>query len=207
MGLGAVLTQKIDGVEKVNSYASRTFTDREKSFFTTELECLAVIWNVEKFRLYLEGTKFQVITDHSALLWLHNLKNPSGRLARWAIKLLSYDIEIIHRKGRFHHLPDALSRMYEDSVENLNCLNYQEDPWYVNRHNDILREPKKFHDWKVVGDKIFHKVPDSLRSSITGEEHEWKYVIPLPNRPRILAESHDQISPFRNREDLRQNLQ
>jgi len=60
-----------------------------------------------------------VITDHSSLRWLHNLKNPTGRLARWALELLEYDYEVIHRKGALHHVPDELSRMYEgDEIEN-----------------------------------------------------------------------------------------
>ena len=58
----------------------------------------------------LFGTKFEVITDHSALVWLMNLKDPNGRLARWAIYLQSYDFEIIHRKGTNHTNVDALSR-------------------------------------------------------------------------------------------------
>jgi len=55
-----------------------------------------------------------MITDHISLRWLYNLKNP-GRLARWALELLEleYDYEVIHRKVALHHVPDALSRMYE----------------------------------------------------------------------------------------------
>jgi len=55
--------------------------------------------------------------DHSSLRWLHNLKNPTGRLARWALKLLEYDYKVMHRKGALHHVPDALSRMYERDVK------------------------------------------------------------------------------------------
>jgi len=56
-----------------------------------------------------------VVTDHSSLRWLHNLqkKNPIGKLARWALELLEYDYEVIHRKAALHHVPDALSRMFE----------------------------------------------------------------------------------------------
>ncbi|XP_026830521.1 uncharacterized protein LOC113563294 [Ooceraea biroi] len=113
VGLGAVLTQTLEGKERVIAYASRALTDPEKKYSVTEQECLAVVWAVQKFRSYLEGYKFTVITDHSSLRWLHNLKNSTGRLARWALELLEYDYVVEYRKGALHHVPDALSRMFE----------------------------------------------------------------------------------------------
>ena len=106
VGLGAIISQE----GRVIAYASRSLTENERRYFTTELECLAVLWAIDKFRCDLEGYKFKVITDHSALKWLHNLKDPKGRLGRWALALQSYNFEIIHRKGKEHQAPDALSR-------------------------------------------------------------------------------------------------
>jgi len=69
--LGAVLKQEQDGDLKVIAYASRTLNPGERKFTVTEKECLAVVWGVhEKFRHYLELTKFVVRTDHMALKWL-----------------------------------------------------------------------------------------------------------------------------------------
>ena len=112
-GLGVVLTQKQEGEERVIAFASRTLSAAERNYSVTERECLAVVWGIWKFREYLEGFHFQVITDHSSLRWLSNLRNPTGRLPRWGLELQGYDIEIIHRKGALHHVPDALSRMSE----------------------------------------------------------------------------------------------
>ena len=89
-GLGAVLIQKDEnGVERSIAYASRGLYGAEANYTVSELECLAVIWSIEKFRGYLEGRHFTVVTDHSCLLWLRTIKNPTGRLARWAMKLLA----------------------------------------------------------------------------------------------------------------------
>ena len=82
----------------------------------SEIECLAVLWSIERLRVYVEGYSFTVITDHAALRWLKNLKDPTGRLARWALRMQQWDFTIIHRKGTLHSVPDALSRMYEEET-------------------------------------------------------------------------------------------
>lgn len=50
------------------------------------------------------------MTDHHSLLWLNNLKDPQGRLARWTLRLQQYRFKMVHRKGHEHVLPDVLSR-------------------------------------------------------------------------------------------------
>ncbi|CAF4671588.1 unnamed protein product, partial [Rotaria magnacalcarata] len=57
-----------------------------------------------------EGTRFTAITDHKALKWLHSTKDLNSRLARWAIQIATYDIDIQHRPGCENAPPDALSR-------------------------------------------------------------------------------------------------
>ena len=109
-GLGVVVTQVQNVEERVIAYASSILNKAERNYSTTEKECLAVVWAISKFRYYLEGYRFTVITDHSSLRWLCNLRNPTGRLARWSLDLLEYDFKIVHRKAAMHPVPDALSR-------------------------------------------------------------------------------------------------
>lgn len=91
-------------------YLSRSLNKNERKFSTTEKECLAVLFAVEKLRPYRERTKFTVVTYHYSLKWLHSIKDPVGRIARWSLHLQQYDSTVVHRKGRENVVPDALSR-------------------------------------------------------------------------------------------------
>jgi hypothetical protein len=109
-GYGAVLTQLRNGKERVISYASKSTTRSESKYGATQLELKAVVWAIEHYRHYLIGRRFQLVTDHSALKWLLNLKEPRALFARWIMKLQQYDIDLIVRPGRVHMNADALSR-------------------------------------------------------------------------------------------------
>ena len=73
---------------------------------------LAVVWAIKHFRVYLEGRKFILQTDHSALRWILSLKDPTNRLARWLACIQQYDFEVVHVKGKNNVVPDALSRRH-----------------------------------------------------------------------------------------------
>ena len=110
VGMGAVLSQIQNGVEKVICYFSKTFSKSERRYCVTRRELLAVVASIKNFHHYLYGKPFKVRSDHGALRWLLNFKNPEGQLARWFEVLASYDFHIEHRAGRSHNNADALSR-------------------------------------------------------------------------------------------------
>ena len=108
--LGAVLSQGEIGKDLPVAYASRAMIGAELNYSTTEKELLAMVYAVKHFRPYLYGRKFYLVTDHRPLVWLHNLKGPISRLARWRVLLSDYDYEIVHKPGRVNANADALSR-------------------------------------------------------------------------------------------------
>lgn len=110
MAIGAILSQKVDGLEKVVAHASRALSRQEKNYATTKKELLAVVHFTTYFRHYLLGRKFLLRTDHSSLRWLHNFSQPEGQLARWLEHLAQFDYEIEHRPAKKHAKADSLSR-------------------------------------------------------------------------------------------------
>ena len=114
--LGMVLGQIQNGKEVAISYAGRKLLAAERNYSVTEREALAVVAGVKYFQPYVYGKKFIVYTDHNAVRWLMNIKEPTGRLARWALLLQQYDFEIVHRAGKSNGNADALSRRDYDSI-------------------------------------------------------------------------------------------
>ena len=109
-GLGAVLSQIQPEGERVIAYASRTLTVSERKYETTRKELLAVVYGLQKFRQYLLGRHFTILTDHAALSWLRRTPEPMPQLARWLTYIKQFDYEVLHRPGTKHGNADGLSR-------------------------------------------------------------------------------------------------
>lgn len=188
-GLGAVLSQVYNGKEHVICYLSRSLNKCERNYTVTELECLAVLWSVEKLRCYLEGQKFTIITDHHSLVWLNNLKNPQGRLGRWVVRLQQFDYVIIHRPGKYHLVPDCLSRAIPDLTEisEIELLKENQDNWYKNLVNKIKVNPLKYPQFRISSDS------NNLYKHIKGDSDSsnWKLVIPKGKRKDIMYTFHN----------------
>ena len=87
------------GRERAIVYGGRNFSDTEKKYSITEREALSVVIAIQKWRLYLLGNHFTVVVDYQVLKWLRSLRDPTGRLARWALTLQGYDFTIQYHLG------------------------------------------------------------------------------------------------------------
>ncbi len=96
------------------AYWSATFDESQRRWSPTDRECAAVIWALKEWDYLLEGERFTLVTDHSALRYLREATtraNGNGRLIRWAIWLSAYGpFEIVHRSGKTNVVADYLSR-------------------------------------------------------------------------------------------------
>lgn len=110
----AILMQKSndDGSLHPVYYMSRKTTETEAKYKSNELEALEVIEGVKKFRKYLFGVKFKIVTDCQAFQLTLDKKDMSSspRVARWIMLLQDYDFTVEHRhRSQMKHV-DALSR-------------------------------------------------------------------------------------------------
>ncbi|GJR67599.1 putative ribonuclease H-like domain-containing protein [Tanacetum coccineum] len=119
--IGAVLGQRKNKHFQPIHYASKTMTEAQAHYTTTEKELLAVVYAFEKFRSYLVLSKSIVYTDHSAIKYLFAKKDAKPRLMRWILLLQEFDVIIQDKKGAENMAVDHLSRLenpHQDKLEN-----------------------------------------------------------------------------------------
>ncbi|GJW90013.1 reverse transcriptase domain-containing protein [Tanacetum coccineum] len=116
--VGAVLGQRKTKHFQPIHYASKTMTEAQAHYTTTEKELLAVVYAFEKFRPYLVLSKSIVYTDHSALKYLLAKQDAKPRLLRWILLLQEFDVVIRDKKGAENLAADHLSRLENPVKEN-----------------------------------------------------------------------------------------
>ncbi|GJT09391.1 reverse transcriptase domain-containing protein [Tanacetum coccineum] len=102
-------------------YASKTMTEAQAHYTTTEKELLALVYAFEKFRSYLVLSKSIMYTDHSTIKYLFAKKDAKPRLMRWILLLQEFDVIIQEKKGAENLAADHLSRLenpHQDKLEN-----------------------------------------------------------------------------------------
>ncbi|GFS52234.1 transposon Ty3-I Gag-Pol polyprotein [Trichonephila clavipes] len=112
-GLAAVLLQRFPDDNSLHPiyYMSRKTSETERKYTSYELEVLAIIEALKKFKVYILGMPFIIITDCNALTKTMSKKDLNTRIARWALNLQYYDYTILHRSGSQMAHVDALSRI------------------------------------------------------------------------------------------------
>lgn len=186
VGIGAILTQGEGLEERVIAFFSQKLNATQRKYAATERECLAVVKAIEKFRPYVEGVKFHVITDCASLIWLRNLKDPASRLARWAMLLQQYEFDLTHRKGKLNIVADALSR----AVDSLELCSISDDSLYNKILAGVLENPEKYKDFKIENATLYKYC--EVKNILGDFSYEWKIYPPAEAREKIIHSCHDE---------------
>ncbi|UYV73410.1 hypothetical protein LAZ67_10003088 [Cordylochernes scorpioides] len=139
---------------------------------------------------------FKIVTDHHALCWLKNLKDPTGRLARWALKIQEYDFDIIHKSGKKHLDADGLSRGplpetdWDEDFERLflNQITDEEDKFIESVKKNLNGSRRSIaQNFKEEDGCLFKKNPNP-------EGRAWLLVVPENKKREIMKEYHNHMS-------------
>ncbi|MBW0572448.1 hypothetical protein O181_112163 [Austropuccinia psidii MF-1] len=134
-GLGAALNQVqiIDDkpTEGLVCYISRQIKPTEDRYGASRMECLCLVWALEKLHYYLNGSAFEGITDCNSVKSLLKMKNANRHMLRWQIAIQEYrcNMNIVHKAGNIHKNSDGLRRWaLANTTNNPTYVPLEEEP-------------------------------------------------------------------------------
>lgn len=216
-GVGGVLYQKSnEGDEFPISFMSQKLNGAQRNYNVTELECLAAVLSVKKFRPYIEGHDFTIITDHSSLKWLMSQRDLNGRLARWSMKLAAFRFKIEHVKGADNVVPDTLSRIYCDTIDefescyeisamnsyDFSSVHFEEDEYKAFRAK-IESNPDDYPLQRVKDGRIFIRLEPKMFEPLS-DMSIWKLWVPKGLVNELIA--HDHNDPLASHGGIKKTL-
>lgn len=208
IGLAGILLQKEHDsapLKPIAFYSRKTTLDEQK-FHAYDLETLAVVTSLNRFRVYLLGIEFTIVTDCNALRATFSKRDILPRIARWWLTLQEYDCIVIYRPNQSMTHVDALSRnpigtnqlLIEPELPRV--LNITRDDWLMSLQQT---DPKLTHIRKVLEDPDYNDVVDIKQNFIIKDNKlfrkvgdELKWAVPKGARWQICQQNHDEIGHF-----------
>lgn len=118
VAIGGVLSQNGQPI----AFFSHKLGEVEARWPSVELEAFAIVKAVEKFRHFLVGRPFNLITDQRGVSFLlqgqHASRIKNSKINRWRLELAEYRYNIVYRPGTLNAAADALSRCASVLVDN-----------------------------------------------------------------------------------------
>ena len=155
---GAVLSQQNPEDQKWHpiAFLSKSLSPVERNYEIHDKEMLAIVWALEEWRHFLEGTKhqFEIWMDHKNLEYFMTAKKLNQRQACWSLLLARFDFLLHHRPRKTMGKSDALSHRSDhgsgmDDNWNLTLLTLNlfavralEGLQLIGEERDILKEIK-----------------------------------------------------------------
>lgn len=117
--IGDILLQmQSDHMTKPIGYQSRSLTNTEQRYNTTQRECLAIVWPKLLLQPNLESQQCTIRTPLDGLNWILNPANSTIRIARWCPCLSEFDFDVIHCAVVKNQAANMLSRLSTSGNDN-----------------------------------------------------------------------------------------
>lgn len=165
-GMGAVLTQKGHPL----AFFSKQFGPRMLHSSTYVRELHAIVSAVRKWRQYLLGHSFTILTDHKSLRELMSQVVQTPEQHYYLSKLLGFDYTIQYKTGSSNAVADALSRTNTEPSAAMLLLSmphhdFMEDLKRTLHSNSefqallakVRTQPEDHPDYRVHNDLLFFK--------------------------------------------------
>ena len=159
-GIGAVLMQQENDLFRPLCFESRKLKPAEIDYPVHEKEFLAIVYALKKWRHYLEGSDFKVITDNRALEFIRSQKEPHGRIARWIEALQGFNFVIEYKPGTTNKVADALSRHPVEGKEIVTVIfttEYQPPKKFI---KEIKKIAKQDSHYQQLIKRIKRRIPE-----------------------------------------------
>ena len=174
---------------KVVGFWSGKWSSAQQNYPVHELELLALVETLKRFRGILHGTKFTVRTDHKALIHLKKQRVLSPRQHRWLDVLNEFEFEIEYIPGETNGFADALSRIYSDEPKGT----VRAESEYVNDVDEPIRGKRpKTHPIYVDAALISVMNAEVRRSSRLAEKPELNYKETRDRKVKVVDEGEDE---------------
>ena len=168
-GMGAVLSQSINGEKRIVEFMSRQFNNTERRYSTIEREATAIWWALRKWQHFLKGVEFVIESDHKPLRWLLSMTDTTPKLSRMAQKIKAeYNIKgIEYIRGEDNLLADTLSRIEIGLIDDL-----------PGTPSSSLIDLTKTEPWryKLESDRVF-RYDGPLRRLVISSEKDKKHIL------------------------------
>jgi len=166
-GFGGILMQKDSEDQLLHpvEFMSRKTTQCEEKYSAYELEVLAVINAVKKWRIYLLGINLTIVTDCVAFAMTMKKDDVPPRVARWAMYLQEFKFTVQHRAGSQMKHVDALSSqtcfLIEESTKYRLREAQNKDEW-IKAVKTVLDSAEIYEDFFVRNNILYKDVAKEL---------------------------------------------
>ena len=125
------------------AFFSKEFCPKLRASSTYIRELAAITMAVKKWRHYLLGHPFVILTDHQSLRDLMTQAVQIPEQHRYLIRLLGFEYSIQYRPGRENGVADALSRVAEEEAKaSLYLLSIPQFSFIVDLKHKLATHPE-----------------------------------------------------------------